>query len=119
MNKKELLETLDVALSDWLNTYASEFADKKNVKEAFNRIKNNGGTLGYIADLRRLINDEINNEQNIITEVVNKADDWINGCTCGYKMKKQFSFCEMYGCSSIDDLVKPLRKRLEKQHEQT
>jgi len=41
-----------VALDDWINTYASEMCDKARVEEAWKRIKDEGGTLAYIADVQ-------------------------------------------------------------------
>ena len=43
-----------VALDDWINTYASEMCDKARVEEAWKRIKDEGGTLAYIADVQEL-----------------------------------------------------------------
>lgn len=56
---KMLLEELHIALNDWLYTYASDMADSKDVKESFQRIKENGGTIGYIAGLQRKIRTEL------------------------------------------------------------
>ena len=39
------------ALDDWTSIYASEFCDEARVEEAHDRIKKNGGTLAYIADI--------------------------------------------------------------------
>ncbi len=40
------------ALDDWINTYASKMCDKQRVEEAWQRIKDEGGTLAYIADVQ-------------------------------------------------------------------
>jgi len=37
-----------VALDDWVNTYAEELCNEERVKEAHERIKDNGGTLYYV-----------------------------------------------------------------------
>lgn len=57
MDKQKLIETLNAAitaLDDWTNTYASEFCDENRVAEARKRIKDNGGTVAYIADTVQL-----------------------------------------------------------------
>lgn len=41
-----------IGLDDWLNQYASELCDEERVKEARERIADNGGTLAYIAQLQ-------------------------------------------------------------------
>ena len=43
------LNTSIVAIDDWLNTYAYDLCNEERVKEAGNRIKENGGTCYYIA----------------------------------------------------------------------
>lgn len=48
----EALEASRIALDDWLNTYAAEHCDARRVCEAYERIKNNGGTLSYLADIQ-------------------------------------------------------------------
>ena len=53
--ERELSKALELsmtALDDWLNTYASEFCDEARVKEARERIMEEGGTLAYIADVQ-------------------------------------------------------------------
>lgn len=63
MDKQKLLEALNAAitaLDDWTNTYASEFCDENRVKEAWKRIKDNGGTVAYIADTLQLCKDARN-----------------------------------------------------------
>lgn len=52
-------------------------------------------------------------ERFAINEVIHKAEAWITDCHCGYK-KVKYSFCEQYGCESIDNLIKPLKKLIEK-----
>lgn len=52
----ELLASLDasrIAIDDWLNTYAKELCDAGRVAEAHKRIRNEGGTVGYIAALQQ------------------------------------------------------------------
>lgn len=44
------LNTAILALDDWANTYASDFCDEQRVVEAWQRIKDNGGTIAYICD---------------------------------------------------------------------
>lgn len=60
MDKQKLLEALNAAitaLDDWTNTYASDFCDESRVAEAWRRIKDNGGTVAYIADTVKLCKD--------------------------------------------------------------
>jgi hypothetical protein len=52
---KALCEEADIALSDWLHTYASEECKPEYVVESMKRIFENGGTLYYIAKLRQRI----------------------------------------------------------------
>ena len=54
--KKDLqaaLKRSEIAIEDWFNIYASEFCDEKRVAEARARIRENGGTLAYIADVQK------------------------------------------------------------------
>lgn len=44
---KKAIEALDI----WLQTYASEFCDKKTVDAARKHLWDNGGTIGYITDV--------------------------------------------------------------------
>ena len=46
------LQASRIGLDDWLNQYASELCDEERVKEARERIADNGGTLAYIAQLQ-------------------------------------------------------------------
>ena len=60
MDKEILINALNAAitaLDDWTNTYASDFCEEKRVKEAWKRIKDNGGTIAYIADTVKLCKD--------------------------------------------------------------
>ena len=50
-------------------------------------------------------------ELTAIKDVVQKADDWNKDCHCGFKDGKP-TWCEQYGCTTIDELVKPLRELL-------
>lgn len=50
-----LLNDLNVALDDWVATYAAEMCDSKKVAEARARIEKNGGMLAYIAKLSERI----------------------------------------------------------------
>jgi len=50
-------------------------------------------------------------ERDIILKIIKTGDFWINECSCGYR-KKAKTFCEMYGCSNIDKLIKPLKELL-------
>ena len=47
------LDRSRIAIDDWLNTYASEFCDEARVAEAGKRIRDEGGTLAYIADVQQ------------------------------------------------------------------
>lgn len=60
MNKK-LLEEVHTALNDWLHVYAPIESGEENVKETYNRIKEKGGTIAYIANLTKRIRNEIEN----------------------------------------------------------
>ena len=51
-------------------------------------------------------------EIKIIKSVIDKIDTDIKECNCGYKSEIEDSFCEMYGCSTLDELIKPLRELL-------
>lgn len=53
----EALELSYVALNDWLHQYASEFCNEDGVKEAEARIREAGGTLAYITDIREEIRE--------------------------------------------------------------
>jgi hypothetical protein len=50
----KVIDNLFVGINDWMNDYAAEFCDEKEVKEARERI-NEFGTLAYIARL----NDQV------------------------------------------------------------
>lgn len=52
-------------------------------------------------------------ERFALKEVIHKAEAWINDCHCGYKDGK-CRWCEQYGCESIDNLIKPLKKLIDK-----
>ena len=47
------LEASDIALVDWLNIYACDYCDAERVKEAKERIRNENGTLAYIASIHK------------------------------------------------------------------
>ena len=47
----DLLKRLDVALDDWVVTYAPEFCSTEAIDKTRKRIVNGGGTLAYISDL--------------------------------------------------------------------
>ena len=59
--QRKLLADCSQALNDWMVTYASEMAGKKEVAsarkriKAWGRIKDGDGTLAYAADLRARI----------------------------------------------------------------
>jgi len=61
-DQKELLNDLGVALDDWIHMYAPEFSGEEYVVETRKRIKENGGTLAYIADLRQRIREKLNED---------------------------------------------------------
>lgn len=46
------LERSVVAINDWLHQYASELCNEKDVLETWKRIRENGGTLAYIAQVQ-------------------------------------------------------------------
>ena len=49
---RDRLQASIVAIDDWLHQYAGEFCDEKYVAETIQRIRDNGGTLAYIADVQ-------------------------------------------------------------------
>lgn len=59
MNERELLQDCATALDTWVCTYAPEFCDESAVEAARKRIWDEGGTLGYIADLRQRIREAL------------------------------------------------------------
>lgn len=50
-----LLTEVEQALDDWIVTYAAEWCDEAQVKAAWKRIMDNGGTLAYVTDLRERV----------------------------------------------------------------
>ena len=55
---EQLLHDLAIALEDWIVTYASELSSPERVNQAVERFSD-GGTLYYIAHLRKRVLDEI------------------------------------------------------------
>lgn len=51
----KLLADVERALDDWVATYAPEFCDAKDVAEALLRIKDKGGILSYVTDLKERV----------------------------------------------------------------
>ena len=51
-------------------------------------------------------------EKKKIKAVVDIAEYWMGICKCGFKDGKM-RWCESYGCTSIDELIKPLRELLD------
>lgn len=49
--RKALMNSIE-ALDTWLHTYADDLCDRDQVHLAFRRIHDNGGTIGYIADVQ-------------------------------------------------------------------
>ena len=47
------LEQTTRAIDDLLNMYAADFCDEDRLREARNRILQNGGTLAYIAHVQK------------------------------------------------------------------
>lgn len=61
---RELCKTVDkcrIALDDWTNTYAEELCNEERVKEAWDRIRDNGGTIHYIACLVQECRNQLKN----------------------------------------------------------
>jgi hypothetical protein len=52
---RKALERAQLALDDWLHTYADEHCDKDDVARSRSRIVANGGTLAYIAKVQEHI----------------------------------------------------------------
>ena len=52
---RELLKDLDAALTHWVRTYAPEQCEHSLVTKTYRFLLNEGGTLYYIAELRRRI----------------------------------------------------------------
>lgn len=50
--RDDLLSDVERALDDWIVTYAEDCCDPQQVRNAWQRIMNNGGTIGYVTDLR-------------------------------------------------------------------
>lgn len=48
---RKALETSNIALNDWLHTYAEDQCHPNRVVEAKNRIRTAGGTIGYVAEV--------------------------------------------------------------------
>jgi len=48
--KNDALRASISALNDWTHMYAPAFCDERAVVESYHRIRDNGGTLAYIAD---------------------------------------------------------------------
>ncbi len=61
---EKLLQELSIALDDWLHTYASEFCDEKDVSKSIKHIRDNGGTLSYIAELQQKIRNKLGNKND-------------------------------------------------------
>jgi len=53
--EQDIFDIVLTALNDWMITYAIDQASDCEVKEAKERIGKNGGTLLYIADLKRRV----------------------------------------------------------------
>lgn len=51
-NLREALLRSNDALDDWVRTYAAELCGDKYVEESRKRIREGGGTLAYIADVK-------------------------------------------------------------------
>lgn len=50
---RKALTNSTIALDDWLRTFAYDLCKEEHVKESFDRISQNGGTLAYLADLQQ------------------------------------------------------------------
>jgi hypothetical protein len=50
---REALEASELAIDDWLHTYAPEFGDADRVRQAQSRIFNRGGAIPYIGETQR------------------------------------------------------------------
>lgn len=50
----EALEQSELAIDDWLNIHASSECDAERVKEAWDRISSNSGTIAYIAKIQAI-----------------------------------------------------------------
>jgi hypothetical protein len=69
----------ETALDDWLNTYAEDWCDPERVFDAKERIKDNGGTVAYIADTQVIIREAIANSLPTKADpFITKIDQWID-----------------------------------------
>lgn len=61
MNKQQraALQAADQALTDWVRSYASDQCSVKSVQESGLRIFAAGGTLAYIANIRKQIKEAL------------------------------------------------------------
>lgn len=56
---QELRKLAETVLDDWISTYASEFCAPGRVKQAKERIKDGGGTIAYVTDMRESLSSGI------------------------------------------------------------
>lgn len=56
---QELRKLVETVLDDWISTYASEFCAPGRVKQAKERIKDGGGTIAYVTDMRESLSSGI------------------------------------------------------------
>lgn len=49
--KNDALAFAELALNDWVTTYASDLCDPDDLVRALSRISNRGGTLAYIGEV--------------------------------------------------------------------
>lgn len=81
---RAILQSALLANSDWIQTYAPEFCDDDEVREARQRIAESGGYLGYILEqieaLRRLVEIEQFHEEDtaLMADIIGAFIDWAN-----------------------------------------
>lgn len=51
-NLRKALRRSNAALDDWVRSYAPDFVKQEHLDETLERIREGGGTLAYIADVK-------------------------------------------------------------------
>ena len=70
--EKQLLRDLGVALDDWLHGYAGELCSESYVQQSAKRIEKDGGTLAYIAKLRRRVHEALGEKPKTWGEIMKR-----------------------------------------------
>ena len=61
--ERAALMAADLALTDWVRMYAPEHCDTRHVFESGKRVSEAGGTLAYIAKVRKQIKEALNEQK--------------------------------------------------------